>query len=60
MIEEEFDFNKFIKSLAVIDDKKNAITEEYKPRKRLELKSEKVFTILNDVRKKITVRKKYC
>ena len=60
MIEEEFDFNKFIKSLAVIDDKNNAITEEYKPRKRLELKSEKVFTILNDVRKKITVRKKYC
>ena len=41
MIEEQFDFNKFLKNLAAIDDKINTIIEEYEPKKGLELKTKK-------------------
>ena len=41
VIQEEFDFNKCIKSLAAIDDEINTILENYEPKTKVEIKGKK-------------------
>lgn len=45
MIEEEFDFNRFNKNLATIDDKEN-----YEPKTKFENEDQKIACILSKVR----------
>ena len=51
MIEEELDFNKFIKNSATIGDKINRIAEDYEPKTKVEIEEKKrVGNILNKIR----------
>ena len=51
MIEEELDFNKFIKNSATIGDKINRIAENYEPKTKVEIEEKKrVGNILNKIR----------
>ena len=45
MIEEEFDFNRFNKNLATIDDKEN-----YEPKTKFENEDQKIACILSKIR----------
>ena len=48
MIEEKFDFNKSIKNRATIEDKLNAIAQDYEPKTHVQIEDKKrVVTILN-------------
>ena len=54
MIDEEFDFNIFIKNLTAIDAKINMIVEEHEPKEKVRIEDKKgVISILYKTRKKI-------